>query len=96
MPHPSVSTILAIWVIRVLGVYLGLGFLFALGFVANGVGRLDPGAQGSGIGFRLLLIPGSMAFWPLLLWRWLRGGNLSPVERNAHRHAASVTSSSRP
>jgi hypothetical protein len=96
MPHPSDSTILAIWVIRALGVYLGLGLLFAMGFVATGVGRLDPGAKGSGIGFRILLIPGSMAFWPLLLWRWLRGGNLSPVEQNAHRRAASATSRSRP
>jgi hypothetical protein len=96
MPHPSVSTILAIWVLRAIGVYLGLGFLFALGFVATGARRLDPGAQGSGIGFRLLLLPGSMALWPLLLRRWLRGGHPSPVEQNAHRRAASVISRSRP
>ena len=86
------SLILVTWGVRALGAYLALGFLFALGFVARGAGRLDPGARGSGLGFRLLLLPGATAFWPLLLRRWLRPGP-APLERNAHRQAAGVARS---
>jgi len=30
-------------------------------------------AQGSGVGFRLLILPGVAAFWPMFLRRWTRG-----------------------
>ena len=36
----------------------------------------------------LLIIPGTMALWPLLLRRWLRGVRSPPEECNAHRRAA--------
>jgi hypothetical protein len=65
--------------------YAALGFVFALAFVTVGVGRIDPNARGSGFGFRLLIFPGSAAFWPLLLRRWLRGDKDVPEERNPHR-----------
>jgi hypothetical protein len=65
--------------------YAGLGFLFALAFVTLGVQRLDAEARGTGVGFRLIIIPGTIAFWPLLLRRWLRGVAEPPLERNPHR-----------
>jgi hypothetical protein len=52
--------------------YAGLGFLFALAFVSFGITRVDPAAKGAGLGFRLLVIPGAAAFWPWLLYRWMR------------------------
>ena len=64
--------------------YAWLGLVFALGFVAFGVARVDETARGTSWGFRLLLLPGSVALWPLLAWRWRRGGE-PPVERTAHR-----------
>lgn len=59
-------------VLLVLAVYLGLGVAFAVAFVARGVATVDPAARGGTIGFRLLIIPGSAALWPLLARRWLR------------------------
>jgi len=66
--------------------YTLLGLGFALLFVTRGVTRVDPAARGTGWGFRLLLLPGAVALWPLLARRWWRGG-APPVERTAHRTA---------
>jgi hypothetical protein len=68
-----------------LTVYAGLGLVFGVGFVLFGVQHLDSEAQGSGIGFRLLILPGVAAFWPLLLRRWIGGITEPPVEKNPHR-----------
>ena len=68
-----------------LEVYVGLGLVFALVFVWVGVQSLDSEAQGSRIGFRLLIMPGVAAFWPMLLYRWTRHVTEPPVEENPHR-----------
>lgn len=70
------------------GVYLGCGLLFAIPFAFIGVKRVDPHAAHGSWGFRLLIIPGAMAFWPLLLRRRIAGLNEPPEESNAHRRAA--------
>ena len=54
-------------------IYVVAGMVFALYFVARGINRVDPAARGSGIGFRLLMLPGAAGLWPLLLRRVLRG-----------------------
>jgi hypothetical protein len=68
-----------------LAIYAGLGLVFAMPFAWFGVQRLDSDAQGSGVAFRLLILPGVAAFWPLFLYRWTRGVTEPPVERNPHR-----------
>jgi len=75
----------------VLGIYLGFGLLFSLFFVAKGAGKIDPTAKAGTIGFRLLIIPGTMAFWPLLAKRWWQGKTEPPEEKNPHRLAAKET-----
>jgi hypothetical protein len=60
-----------LFVFIVIGIYLSLGLLFSIFFVSKGVNKLDEGAHGAGIGFRLVIIPGCMVFWPLLLKRWI-------------------------
>jgi len=55
--------------------------------VGKGVDRIDPNARGAGLGFRLLILPGSAALWPLLLRRWI-AGSPPPAERNTHRDMA--------
>ena len=69
------------------GVYAALGLVFAVPFVLVGAQRTDPAAEGGTWGFRLLIIPGVIAFWPLLAFRWI-GGREQPRERNPHRDAA--------
>ena len=71
-----------------LGVYVALGLLFALVFVARGAGRMDPSVEQSTRGFRWMIVPGATALWPLLLWRLVQGVKHPPTERNAHREAA--------
>jgi len=70
------------------GVYAACGFLFAIPFVLKGVKLIDPHAADGSWGFRVLIFPGTLALWPLLLHRWLKGISKPPEERNAHRQAA--------
>lgn len=79
----------AVWFVRLLGLYAGIGLLFGLAFVTRGIERLDPGARGATVGFRLIALPASVALWPILLRRWRSGASAPPVEANAHRGAAS-------
>jgi hypothetical protein len=53
-----------------LEIYAAAGLLFAVPFLWRGVARLDPVASGSPLGFRLIILPGVVALWPLLAWRW--------------------------
>ena len=59
--------------VAVLLTYAGSGLVFALAFVARGAACMDPVVKGTGIGFRVLIVPGSAALWPFLLAKWLRG-----------------------
>ena len=77
----------ASWSVMALTVYALIGVAFAVVFVWRGAGRVDPAAASSPLGFKLLVLPGVAAVWPLLAWRWSRGA-APPVERNAHRRAA--------
>ena len=63
-----------------------VGFLFGVVFVIWGVQQVDGAAVGSGWGFRLLILPGCLIFWPWLALLWMRGRSL-PVESSAHRRA---------
>ncbi len=52
--------------------YALLGAVFAAAFIVRGIERVDPTAHGAPWSFRLLILPGAMALWPLLLSRWRR------------------------
>ena len=69
-------------------IYLLGGLVFAIPFVLMGVARIDPHAAHGSWGFRVLIVPGTMFFWPLLAKRWLRGPHEPPEESNPHRCAA--------
>ncbi len=81
------SETIAGWLVMALGVYAGLGLLFGVAFVTRGVARIDPQAVGGSWGFRLVILPGVVALWPILARRWA-GGQPPPEERNAHRDRA--------
>jgi hypothetical protein len=59
--------------IDVLAAYGLAGAIFAVAFVTVGIHRVDPVAEHTPLGFRLIVLPGAAALWPLLLVRWLRG-----------------------
>ena len=80
--------IIAAWLVRLVAFYTGAGLLFALAFLARGVERVDPGARGATLGFRLIILPATIALWPLLLQRWRNADGRPPIESNAHRRAA--------
>jgi hypothetical protein len=63
---------LARGVLAVAGAYVALGLLFAVPFAARWAGRLDPAARAGTPGFRLLIVPGAVLLWPMLLTRLLK------------------------
>ena len=60
--------------LELVGSYAAIGLLFAGAFLTAGISRVDPVSKGSGIGFRLIILPGVAALWPVLLTRWIRAG----------------------
>jgi hypothetical protein len=72
--------------LSILGIYLLIGIVFAVPFAMWGSSKVDPAAVKGTWGFRVLIIPGSAALWPLLLPRWLSGKH--PTEHSMHRRAA--------
>jgi hypothetical protein len=64
--------VLADLFVDVLTVYAVAGVAFALAFVTRGVARVDPHAEGAGLGFRLLIFPATAALWPVLWNLWWR------------------------
>jgi hypothetical protein len=81
------DTIIATWLAYALIGYGAIGLLFSLFFVLLGVQSIDPAARGAGIGFRLIVVPGCVLLWPLLLTRWIRV-SAPPEESNPHRDLA--------
>lgn len=71
-----------------IGIYLSCGLLFALPFAIWGANRIDPHAKHGSWGFRLLIIPGACALWPVLLLRWQRGLAIPSDGDNSHRRLA--------
>lgn len=90
MPEPIASALVAVML-----VYAALGLLFAVAFAARGAARIDAHAAHTSWGFRLLILPGAAALWPLLAYRWARG-QAPPEEHNPHRDAAGKATGSAP
>lgn len=55
-------------------VYLIIGTLFGIAFVIKGCKVVEPAATDSGVRFRLLILPASIALWPLLAHKWRSKG----------------------
>jgi len=75
---------IAVKIVLMLAVlYLVLGFVFAIFFLGKGLEKMDTAAHGSGWGFRLIILPGTIVFWVVLLRKWLK------AKRIQHDEAAS-------
>lgn len=64
--------LIIIIMLLLVAVYLLCGVAFAIPFVLKGVDSIDEGAHGSGWGFRAIIIPGTIIFWPILLRKWIK------------------------
>ena len=53
-------------------VYLLMGVLFVIPFLIKGLNKVDEGAHGSTFGFKIIIIPGVIVFWPVLLTKWMK------------------------
>jgi hypothetical protein len=64
MPEALARTLLLVLALHGLA-----GLVFAARFLPRRIEQVDPSARGSGWAFRLLILPGVVALWPLL---WAR------------------------
>lgn len=72
-------------IVLIFGSYVALGILVAPFLIFRGAQRFDAAAADSTLGFRLVVLPGAVLLWPLLLRRFLKGNGSPPTENNAHR-----------
>ena len=71
-------------ILIIVALYLLLGVVFVISFLTKGLTKVDEGAHGGTIGFKIIIIPGVIVFWPLLLRRWIKAGqklNFPPIEK---------------
>lgn len=54
-----------------MGSYLGIGLIFGLAFVLFFAGGIDPAAKGMTLRVRLIILPGVMLLWPVMLLKTL-------------------------
>ena len=58
---------LATVIVTIFGIYLAIGVLVAVVFVIFGAAQIDPGAKGMPPQARILIFPGVMGLWPIML-----------------------------
>jgi len=74
-------------VVNAFEAYVASGLIFALLFLLRGVVHVDSRMASAPKMLRLLILPGVVAMWPLLAWRWVSRAP-EPLERNPHRERA--------
>ena len=52
--------------------YVLCGLAVGVPFVLSGVDRVDEAARGASLGFRLVILPGTVALWPLIAAKWVK------------------------
>ena len=67
-------------------IYDGIGLLVAILFLLFGIGRADAAAKGTGIFFKLIILPGIVLLWPIILGRWISGRQ---INQDIHAREAS-------
>jgi hypothetical protein len=52
--------------------YVLSGLAVGVPFVLRGVDRVDEAARGAPVAFRLVILPGTAALWPLIAVKWVK------------------------
>jgi hypothetical protein len=84
------SLSLAVWVVRLVYIYVALVVLLVPWWHWRGLRRLDTTAAHGPWGFRILITPGLVGLWPWLLMRVRNTAGEPKPERNAHRALAGM------
>ncbi|MEO0476135.1 MAG: hypothetical protein AAF085_09240 [Planctomycetota bacterium] len=61
-------------ILVIVGLYVMFGLLVGLAFVLRGVNRVDSAAQESPFVFRIVILPGCVGLWPVVLLKWIGSG----------------------
>jgi hypothetical protein len=61
------EVILFVWL-----AYSVCGLAVGVPFVLRGADHVDAATRGASIGFRLLILPGTVALWPLMAVKWIK------------------------
>ena len=56
------------------GVYVLIGIVFYFPFIRKGVHTFDDGVKSAPLFMKILIFPGTVALWPILLKKWRKGG----------------------
>jgi hypothetical protein len=59
-------------ILMLIALYFIAGVLFAIFFFIKGMQKVDPTVHGSGFGFKLIIMPGVITLWPVLLIKWIK------------------------
>ena len=68
------QTIVNIMLIAV-AVYFSGGALFTVIFLFRGLNKVDERTHGATVGFKIIIIPGCIVLWPILLRKWMAAAN---------------------
>jgi len=61
-------------IVSFLGLYMGIGLIFGLLFILVFMGRIDSSAAGASWPVRLIVLPGAILIWPIMLMITLARG----------------------
>lgn len=75
----------AVIIVWLAGAWVVAGVFVAGAALIRGLGRIDPDAAEATRGFRLIVFPGLVLLWPVILRRMRSGDRLPPAEHTAHK-----------
>jgi hypothetical protein len=65
-------------------IYLLAGLAFLLPFLLKGIKKIDEGAHGGSVGFYIIIIPGVIVFWGILLNKWIKKLNAEKMSKRVN------------
>lgn len=73
-------------VLIIVGLYLVIGVVASVALHMRGLSKIDHGVKGTSVWFRLIITPGLIVFWPLMLSKWSKAGELEnfPEPEKSH------------
>ncbi len=57
-------------ILLVVAGYFAIGVVCAALFIVRGISQIDPAAHAATWSFRILIMPGAAAMWPLVMTHW--------------------------